>query len=446
MDIQRDDVFVEIAKKVSEKGGKLYIVGGAVRDLYLNKEPHDIDYCVTGINEETLKDITHVSRVQGSAFPVLIINGCEVALARKERKTGVGHKKFEIITDTNITIKDDLARRDTTINSMAIDVLSGELIDPFNGLSDLKNGIIRHTTKAFLEDPLRVYRVARFASQFGFKVSEETINLMHEMKEELSTLSKERVFAEFRKALLSDHPEVFFEVLKDANVLDVHFKEIADLVGVEQPAKYHPEGDAFVHTMEVLQKVAKNTPGAKLGSDEELTRFGALVHDFGKGATPREEWPHHYGHEERGIPLIHELCKRIGAPRNFEKAGKLVSNVHMKAGRIDKIRPGSRVKLFEEINKSRSISFKGVEIIARADSKDETIKFADIAKEVFDNTKVTDEMKEKCTNDGILDYEKLKVLLMQKRVEYVKKQENTKGKITLSSVANMKKGINNPGD
>lgn len=397
----------------------MYIVGGAVRDMLLGNEPQDIDYCVSGIDEDTLKDLTHVSKIQGATFPVFIVDGSEVAFARSERKTGKGHKKFDIHTDKSISIEQDLARRDLTINAMAMDVLTEQVIDPFNGENDLKNKILRHTTKAFKEDPLRVYRVARFSAKLGFNVAEETIEIMKEMKDELLTLSKERVFAEFRKALLEKYPERFFEVLKDAGVLEIHFKELADLIGVEQPVQYHPEGDAYVHTMEVLQRAVEMTPNAKLGSDEELTRFGALVHDFGKSATPREEWPHHYGHEDRGIPLIGKFCKRIGTPNVFEKAGKLVSKLHMKAGRINTLKAGSKVKLFEEIYNSRSISFEGVEIIAKADSKDYTISFANLAKETY-KIRATEEMKGKCTSDGVLDYEKLKMQLMQKRIEFVK--------------------------
>ncbi len=423
--ISEDDFFYNLAQKISEKGGRLYIVGGAVRDYYLGKEPHDIDYCVTGIDAKDMEEITHVSRVQGNAFPVWIVNGCEIAFARKERKVASGHKGFEMITDKSITIEQDLIRRDLTINSMAIDVLTKELIDPFGGLDDLKNKVLRHTSDAFIEDPLRVYRVARFASKFGYDVSKDTIEIMNKMKDELSTISAERVITEFRKALVEKYPEKFFEILKSAKVLDVHFKEIADLIGVEQPIEYHPEGDAFVHTLEVLQKVALATPNAKENPDEELTRFCALVHDLGKALTPREEWPHHYNHEERGLMPIHDLCKRIKAPNVFEKAGKLVSRIHMKAGKYNSLKPGSKVKMFDEIRTSRSISYRGVEIIARVDSKDETIDFA---KKAFEVMKIgaTKEWIEKCTTNGVLDYEKLRGIITQKRVEYLKELEAKK--------------------
>lgn len=411
--------FYDLAEKIAQHGGRLYIVGGAVRDLMLGNTFNDVDLCVTGLSLEELEKITHVSRVQGSSFPVIIINGCEVALARTERKSGKGHKGFEINTDNNITIEQDLLRRDVTINSMAIDVLSNKLIDPYGGIEDLNNQTLRHTSSAFVEDPLRVYRVARFASKLGYSVAKETIELMGRMKDELVSVTAERVMTELRKALTTDYPERFFEVLNEAGVLDVHYKEIADLVGVEQPIEYHPEGDAFTHTMQVLKKVAKFTPNATIGSDEELTRFCALVHDLGKGLTPRDEWPHHYGHEERGIEAVIKLCNRIKAPNVFKKAGKLTSKLHMKAGKFKSLRPGSKVKLISEIDASRSLSFKGMEIIARVDSNDNSIEFANLAEKLM-SIGATEEMVDKCTKDGVLDYEKLKDMIMQKRVEFLK--------------------------
>ncbi len=180
----------------------------------------------------------------------------EFALARRETKTGIGHKEFEVDTK-DVTIEEDLARRDITINAIAKNVLTGEIIDPFNGRKDIKKGIIKATTNAFKEDPLRVYRVARIATKTKFKVEENTLKLMEELKPELNTLSKERVFVEFEKALKEDKPSIFFEVLKQAKVLDVHFKEIFDLIGALQPVEYHPEGDSYNHTMIVLDKAAR---------------------------------------------------------------------------------------------------------------------------------------------------------------------------------------------
>ena len=260
-----------IANKIKEAGGRLYLVGGAVRDEILGKEVHDEDYCVTGIKD--FQKLFPKAYIRGKDFAVFDINGKEFAMARTETKQGKGHKEFEIETNPSITIEQDLARRDITINSIAKDVLTQEIIDPFNGQKDIRNKIIKATSKSFNEDPLRVYRVARFSAQLGFSVEKETIKMMNDLKDELGNLSKERVFSEFRKALETDKPSIFFEVLKQADVLDIHFKEIKDLIGAEQPEKYHPEGDAYNHTMLVLDKSAELTPKVEI-------RFSALVHDF----------------------------------------------------------------------------------------------------------------------------------------------------------------------
>lgn len=403
--------FQEIAQKIVETGGRMYLVGGAVRDMMLNKESHDMDFCVTGLSMEDFQALFPNAKVQGKDFPVFIMDGCEFALARKERKIGEKHTDFEILADKSITIEEDLSRRDLTINAMAIDFLTGELVDPFGGLQDLKDKKIRMTSTAYQEDPLRVYRTARFAAKFGFEIEEKTIKTMESMRRELEHLSAERVLAEFRKALLTDSPRIFFDCLRKANILGVHFQEVEKLIGVEQPALYHPEGDAYEHTMQVLNKVAKATP-------VELIRFCALVHDFGKIATPRENWPHHYGHEEAGVPIIQEFCHRLKMPKVYEKAGVLTSKLHMKAGKYDSLTPSTKIKMFTEIEKSRSLSYEGLEVIASADSKKE-IHFAKVARQVMKQG-VTPEIKEKCTVNGTFDYEKAKQMVTQERVEALK--------------------------
>lgn len=220
----------EIAKKIEENGGRLYLVGGAVRDEYLKIQTKDKDYCVTNLTKEQFINLFPEAIQRGKTFEVFELNGSEFALARTEKKFGQGHKGFKTITDGNISIEEDLARRDITINAIAKDVLTGEIIDPFNGIKDIENKIIKATTNSFIEDPLRVYRVARFSSKLEFNVDEKTIDLMKKQKQELYTLSKERVFEEFKKALMSNKPSVFFRVLKKAEVLDVHFKEIYNLI------------------------------------------------------------------------------------------------------------------------------------------------------------------------------------------------------------------------
>lgn len=350
---------LEIANKIKNAGGNLYLVGGAVRDKLLGQESHDEDYCVTGIDSAQFQRIFPESKIRGKFFEVFYIGDKEFALARKEKKTGEGHTEFEITIGKQITIEEDLARRDITINSIAQEVLSGKIIDPFHGRQDLKNKIIRATTEAFKEDPLRVYRVARFAASLNFKVEENTIRLMHILKEELKTLSKERVFEEFRKALRTQKPSIFFDVLKEADVLDIHFKEIQKLIGALQPEEHHPEGDTFVHTMMVLD-YASNM------SDDLEVRFSALVHDLGKGLTPKEEYPHHYHHEIMGIELVENLGNRIGVPNLWIKSGKVACREHMRGGIFYKMKPSKKVDFIERVSKTH-LGLKGLQIVVNSD-------------------------------------------------------------------------------
>ena len=354
-----------VASKIKENGGNLYLVGGAVRDTLLGKQTHDEDYCVTGITFEKFQQIFPEAHIRGKAFAVFDIEGKEFALARTESKTGAGHKEFEINADPKITIEEDLARRDITINSIAKDVLTEEIIDPFNGKQDLKNKIIRATTKHFKEDPLRVYRVARFAAQLEFKVEPETIKQMNQLKSELDTLSKERIFTELSKALETEKPSIFFEGLKKAEVLDIHFKEIKDLIGVEQPVKYHPEGDAYNHTMLVLDMAAEMTKNFEKNRKLEI-RFSALVHDLGKGLTPKEEYPHHYGHENTGVQLVEKLGNKINVPNNWIKCGKTSCKEHMRGGIFYKMKPSKKVDFIQRVDKTL-LGLEGLQIVVISD-------------------------------------------------------------------------------
>lgn len=348
-----------IATKIKEKGGKLYLVGGAVRDKLLEKEIHDKDYCVVGITAEEFKDLFPESIIRGKSFEVFELDRKEFAMARTEKKNGIGHKEFEITANKEITIEQDLARRDITINSIAEDVLTGELIDPFNGKSDLENKIIRATTGKFKEDPLRVYRVARFATTLQFEVEEETLKMMNSLKDELNTLSPERVFMEFSKALSKQKPSIFFEVLKKANVLDVHFKEIYDLIGALQPIEHHPEGDSFNHTMLVVDKAAEQTDNLEI-------RFASLVHDLGKGITPKKEYPHHYGHEIKGVKLVVQFGNKLKVPTRWINSGKVACREHMRGGIFYKMRPSKKVEFIERVAKS-SIGLHGLQIVVNSD-------------------------------------------------------------------------------
>ena len=404
----------EIANKIKEKGGSLYLVGGAVRNKFLNLEIHDEDYCVCGLTEEEFIKLFPNAKPRGKAFKVFDLDGKEFALARKDVKKGLGHKDFEIQSNPNITIEEDLYRRDITINSIAENVLTKEIIDPFNGIKDIQNKIIRATSLSFKDDPLRVYRVARFASQLEFNVDVETIKLMKSMKSELSTLSKERVFEELKKALATDKPSIFFEVLRKADVLDAHFKEINDLIGVLQPEKYHPEGDAYNHTMLVLDYVSQNTKDLSI-------RFSALVHDLGKGLTPKEEYPHHYGHEDKGVTLVGTLGNRIGAKNEWIKAGKVACREHMRGGIFYKMKPSTKVDFIERVSKTK-LGLDGLQLIVNADKlsggriPQGNFNFADIGKKCLEEVN-GDFIKQKYNiKEGIEFYK----ILRQERIEWIK--------------------------
>ena len=409
---------IEIAQKIEQAGGRLYLVGGALRDKLRGVMPIDEDYCVTGFTVEKFQNLFPEAKIQGKDFPVFILEGKEIALARKERKVGKGHKAFYFSTDETISIQEDLRRRDITINSIAQDVLTKEIIDPYGGKSDLNKKIIRKTSSHFVEDPLRAYRVARFAASLPeFSVENDTILCMEQLKEELSTLSKERVFVEFKKALATSKPSIFFEILRKANILQVHFKEIADLIGKTQPEKYHPEGDSYQHSLIVVDNSAKIT-------DSLAIRFSCLVHDLGKGVTPKEILPHHYGHDEKGIELVAKLGKRIGIPKTWERCGKTACKWHMKAGIFEQMTPKKQVELIENVAKSM-LGLDGLKIVVACDKarqgkdvlqKQKEIIFDSLGKELLQKVN-GDRMKEKYPE---LTGEKFKQKLYQERVQWLK--------------------------
>lgn len=403
----------EIAKKIHQAGGKLYLVGGAIRDEIMGKEIYDKDYAVTGIEKEQFKTMFPNAIPRGKSFEVFDIERAEFALARKEKKVGLGHKEFETKTSKEITIEEDLARRDITINAIAKEVLTGKIIDPFNGVNDIKNKTIKATTNAFSEDPLRVYRVARIAAKTEFSIEKRTLQLMESLKPELNTLSKERVFQEFEKALEANKPSIFFNVLRQANLLDVHFKEIYDLIGSLQPIEYHPEGDSYNHTMIVVDKAATLTKDSSI-------RFAALVHDLGKGVTPKSMYPHHYGHDEKGVEIVQKFGQRIGAPHKWISYGKVSAKEHMKGGIFYKMTPPKKVSFIERVAKSK-LGLHGLQIVVIADKcstrnmKLEDIEFEKIGKECI--TKINGKyIKEKY---GIEEGLKLKEKLHEERVSWM---------------------------
>lgn len=412
----------EIGEKISEYGGRLYLVGGAVRDMLLGLTPKDYDYCVTGIEKDQFAELFPEAQIQGKSFPVFVINGNEYALAREERKIALGHKGFEMIANKDITIEDDLKRRDITINSIAIDVLTRELVDPFGGRNDLKAGVIRATSDAFMEDPLRVYRTARFASQLSeinitkmeqgeknFLVEPHTLELMNKCKEELDALSSERVFAELEKVLKTRKPSMFFDVLRAANVLDVHFKEVYDLIGVEQPLKYHPEGDVYNHTMDVIDRITENT-------NDPCIVFSGLVHDFGKALTPRDEWPHHIGHEKNSEVPLRNLCKRLKVPTRWYKVGLIACREHMRAGIFDEMTTKKKVDFITRVESSR-MSLHDMEILANADKNaKEKVEFAKTGEEMIKVINAKNYPKD-------MDFNILKERLRIRRIKWLRKKE-----------------------
>jgi tRNA nucleotidyltransferase (CCA-adding enzyme) len=308
-------------------GGRLYLVGGAVRDHLLKRTPKDKDYVLTGVK---LKDV-QLPKIAGKDFPVFLteVDGkvVEIAMARKEKKTGQGYHGFEFYTDPSVTIEQDLLRRDLTINAMAIDVLTGELIDPFGGRADLRAGILRHTSEAFAEDPLRVYRVARFAAQLGFRVATETRMLMLKLSPELVTLTPERVFVELSKALTGRFPDKFFRELD--GLLDVHFPEIE---AIKVPDKH--DGTAFEHTMAAIYR-----------GNGLRERFALLVHDLGKGLS--ENPPAHHGHEDHEH-LVQDLGKRLKIPKALVAFGRKTMRTHMKVKKLHEMRPGKLIRLIDQ--------------------------------------------------------------------------------------------------
>lgn len=405
----------EIAKIIEQAGGRLYLVGGALRDELLGKKEYDQDYCVTGISKEKFLTLFPHAKVMGKSFEVFQIQNKEFALARKEKKIGIGHTNFEIDTK-EVSIIEDLARRDITINAMAKDVLTKEWVDPFKGKQDITNKIIRATTKAFVEDPLRVYRVARIAAQTQFQVDNQTLEMMRQLKPELETLSKERVFIEFKKALQTKNPSIFFEVLRNAEVLEVHFKEIADLIGAVQPIEYHPEGDSYNHTLLVVDKACELTNKLEI-------RFSALVHDLGKGVTPKSMYPHHYGHDEKGVELVRNLGRRIGVPKAWVQCGKVATKEHMKGGIFSKMSIPKQVQFIERVYKT-ALGLEGLQIVVIADkcssrsTKMEMIDFNTVAKQCF--TAVNgDTLKEKYPN---LQGHEFSEKLHQERIKWMKEK------------------------
>ncbi|MGE8643038.1 multifunctional CCA addition/repair protein [Acinetobacter vivianii] len=326
---------------------QVYLVGGAVRDHLLGHPYHEKDYVVVGATPEQL--LAEGYQPVGKDFPVFLHPKTkeEYALARTERKSGVGYHGFQFFTDTSVKLEDDLIRRDLTINAMAMDD-HGQVYDPYGGQQDLQHKVLRHVSDAFTEDPLRVLRVARFAARYatyGFTVAEETLQLMRKIAQsgELSTLTPERVWKETSRALMEDHADVYFQILKDCDALEVLFPEINALFGVPQRPEYHPEIDCGIHTLMALKQ-------ACLANYALEVRFAVLVHDLGKALTPVEELPRHIMHEERGIPPVTQICDRLKVPTALKNLALIVCKEHLKCHQVKNLKPGTLWRLLQRLD------------------------------------------------------------------------------------------------
>ncbi len=398
----------------------VYEVGGALRDELLGLPVKDRDWVVVGA---TVADLEAAGfRRVGKTFPVFLHpdTNDEYALARTERKTGPGYRGFEVHADPSVTLEEDLERRDLTINAIARDG-DGRLIDPYGGLADIETRTLRHVSDAFVEDPVRVLRVARFAARFhgdGFSVADDTLGLMRRMVDagEVDHLVPERVWQETRRALESDAPQVYFEVLHRCGALAVVFPEVERLYGVPQPPKWHPEIDTGVHTMLVLAMAARLSAEARV-------RFAALVHDLGKGTTPKDILPSHRGHEERSVDLLRALCARLRVPNDFRDLAVLVARYHGLVHRAADLKPATVVKLLDATQASRRPErFDEILLACEADARgrtgleNEPYPQADLLRRARDAAATV-------TSDGIdLDLDGLKIaeILRLRRIDAVR--------------------------
>jgi tRNA nucleotidyltransferase (CCA-adding enzyme) len=346
---------------------QVYLVGGAVRDGLLGHPVKERDWVVVGGSREELLRLKY--REVGRDFPVFLHPDSheEYALARRERKVSPGYRGFTVEFGPEVTLEEDLARRDLTINAIAQSA-DGSLLDPHGGRRDLEARVLRHVSPAFVEDPVRVLRVARFAARFaplGFRVAPETLALMRAMVErrEIDALVPERVWQETEKALREAQSSEFFKVLRDCGALQAIYPEIDALFGVPQPARWHPEIDTGVHTLMVLDQACA------LSADPKL-RFAALTHDLGKGTTPRVEWPSHRGHEERSVALLEALCARLRIPGEYRELAVIVARYHGNVHRAFELKPGTVLEFMERADAfRRPARFAEALLACEADSR-----------------------------------------------------------------------------
>jgi len=345
----------------------IYLVGGAVRDQLLGLTIKDRDWVVVGSTVEQMLELGY--QAVGKDFPVFLHPQTheEYALARTERKSAPGYKGFIIHADPDVTLEQDLSRRDLTINAIAQDQ-EGNLIDPYNGQQDIKDKVLRHVSPAFVEDPVRVLRIARFAARFGFSIADETKVLIKQMitAKELDHLVAERVWQELAKALASPQPSLFFTSLRETGALATILPEVDQLFGVPQVAKWHPEIDTGIHVMMVIDQAAKL-------SDDIAVRFAALCHDLGKGTTPSDILPHHYAHEMRSVELTKALCYRLRVPKDIESLSLKVAEYHTHIHLLFELKSSTILKVIEAFDSFRRPErFEQFLLAGEADSRGRT--------------------------------------------------------------------------
>jgi len=336
-----------MSKQVSTDGLDVYLVGGAVRDALLGRQVVERDFLVVGSHVEQM--LARGFKQVGKDFPVFLHPETkeEYALARTERKKGTGYTGFVCHASPDVTIEQDLFRRDLTVNAMAQSI-DGEIVDPYNGMVDLKDKVLRHVSEAFVEDPLRVLRVARFAARYhylNFTVAPETMALMKKIAEsgELNALSAERIWKEFEGGLNESSPDIFILVLKECGALKQLWPELDELWGIPNPPKWHPEICTGEHTMMVLRRASEL-------SDKLSIRFAALCHDLGKSLTPPEQWPSHRGHEKSGLPLVKAICERIRVPNHIKLLCLQVCEFHLHVHKARELKATTILKLFDQLN------------------------------------------------------------------------------------------------
>ncbi|WED42512.1 multifunctional CCA addition/repair protein [Legionella cardiaca] len=346
---------------------KVYLVGGAVRDQLLGYPVKERDWVVVGATPSQLQQLGY--QQVGRDFPVFLHPETkeEYALARTERKSAPGYYGFQCDFNPHVSLEDDLLRRDLTINAMALDP-EGHLIDPYQGQADLKAKILRHVSPAFIEDPVRVLRVARFAARYhhlGFKLADETRALMYLMvkRGELAHLVSERVWQEWHRSFAEKNPEVFITTLRACGALKVILPELDILFGVPASRKYHPEVDSGIHTLMALTRVVKL-------SKEPMVQFATLVHDLGKGATPMGEWPRQVQHEIRGVNIIRKLCERLRIPVDYRKFAEMVSRFHINIHRFFELRASTKIDVLERADAFRRPHlFEKLLLVCEADAR-----------------------------------------------------------------------------